>query len=148
MQRARDWDRSCNSTLEKDFYSCLLSSCSDVSTAWFAINSTQADSLLHWTLAVLGWCPCLWYGGVLNSLSSSCCRVDHLMASLCFARDSIHAEDSGVHWKGSFLLLHSPSSLGCCTLQLVPMNTFVCIDFFFSTVKKIHSCVSICEIEP
>lgn len=130
LQRACDWDRSCNSTSQKDFYLCLLSLPLDVSAAWFAINSAQADSLLHWTLTVLGWFPCLWYGGVLNSLGSSCCDVDHLTASLCFVRDSIHAEDPRVHWKGSLLLLHSPSSLGSCTLQLVPMNTFMYISLF------------------
>lgn len=38
---------------------------------------------------------------------------------LCvLARDSTHNEAPGVHWKGFLLLLlHSPSSLGSCTLQ-------------------------------
>lgn len=44
--------------------------------------------------------------------------LTNLYTLYVFARDSIHTEAPGVHWKGFLLfLLHSPSSLGSRTLQ-------------------------------
>lgn len=125
----------------------LPSLCADVSIAWFAIRSAQSDSLGHWTLAVLGWCACSWYRASLNSFGLPVALLITFWPLCAWWDIQYTLKTLGCIGKA---LSSSPllSSLGSHTLQsCVYEYIYVYKNFFFSSVKKIYSCVSIFQIE-